>query len=87
MTVTSRNLERWRIVMKIIGIISVIIGAILTLIGISANAQPLDFQTVMRHGPNYSPGNGVIVIGIIILAVGILLLVLRYVKNLKNPPN
>jgi len=66
--------------MLVSGIASSVIGAILLIFGFFFNSRVRnDFNLLMEHGNN--PGNGFILVGVILLFIGIVILGLRYVKK------
>jgi hypothetical protein len=72
--------------MKICGIISTVLGALITFMGIAMNN---DGRTVADHfmqTGSTTPGNGAIIIGLMMFVIGVVLLVLNYLKKTKNPP-
>jgi len=66
--------------MKTSGIIGIVLGALLVIAGTGMNG---DEKLIRQSFPNVAPGNGVLTIGVIILAVGIVLLALKYIKKKK----
>ena len=70
--------------MKVFGIIGTAFGAFLTVIGILANnSKRMVAEHFFEYGPGSSPGGIYITVGLLMLAVGVLLLSLRYLKGKK----
>jgi len=66
--------------MLVSGIISIVLGIILTLAGNARNQDPFAF---VQYGPN--PGGGLITFGVLFIIAGIVILALRFWKKHRNP--
>jgi len=67
--------------MKIGGIIATVLGVLMVISGIASNNDPKNQFRAASMNPG--TGNGALILGIMLFAVGIVLLVIQYLKKNK----
>lgn len=67
--------------MLVFGIISLVIGALITYYGFALNSDPSARLASLIASGNTNPGLPFIVIGVVLIVIGIVLLILRFSKK------
>ena len=77
--------KKWGI-MQVGGIVGIAAGVILLGVGFWMNGdQQLVSEYLWKYGRT-NPGSPYITVGIIVLVIGVILLVLKYVQKMQKPP-
>ena len=71
----------------LVGLISAVLGIIFSIVGFSKNASPAAQLQSMVSGGGLNPGTMWIVIGLVLLALGVVLIVIDVLQKKKGQKN